>query len=382
MYPSSAAFKAAVRTDHIVVSKAEVWASDQKLQEINISDGSVKIDSGSAVRRTCEITLVTSRDSDNLVPNNDFDVLTPFGNELRLYRGVQYADGTEEYVPLGVFVITEVSINDSNEGVSIKLAGEDKSIRVSRAKWTQPYQMVSGTLEASITALLKDRFPDAEISFPTTNVTVNQVLLGAENDNDPWKDAVEIAELVGFDLFFDQNGVVQMKQFPTLDGSVVVALFTEGAGTTITQLNRTISTKSTFNGVIYTIEGSDVVLPIRVEAWDEDSSSPTYRYGVFGQVPTFIETNLLASSSEAVRAAASLLNTYIGSQEVVNWDSLVDPSLDVQDVVYVKSNGAKIDRLVIIDTLDIPLTPEGSMKADARTVRVVTSGEEVIVGTT
>lgn len=382
MYPSSAAFKAAVRTDHIVVSKAEVWASDQKLQEINISDGSVKIDSGSAVRRTCDITLVTSRESNNLVPNNDFDVLTPFGNELRLYRGVQYADGTEEYVPLGVFVITEVSISDSNDGVNIKLTGEDKSTRVSRAKWTQPYQMVTGTLEASLTALLKDRFPDVELSFPTTNVTVNQVLLGSENDNDPWKDAVEIAELVGFDLFFDQNGVVQMKQFPTLDGSVVVALFTEGAGTTITQLNRTISTKSTFNGVIYTIEGSDVVLPIRVEAWDEDSSSPTYRFGVFGQVPTFIETNLLATEAEAVRAAASLLNTYIGSQEVVNWDSLVDPSLDVQDVVYVKSNGAKIDRLVIIDTLDIPLTPEGSMKADARTVRVVASGEEVIVGTT
>ena len=315
------------------------------------------------------------------MPDNDFDLLTPFGNELRLYRGVQYTDGTKEYVPLGVFVITDVAISDTNEGVEIKLSGEDRSIRVSRAKWTQPYQMTSGTLEASLSALLKSRFPDAEISFPTTNVTVNQVLLGAENDNDPWKDAVEIAELVGFDLFFDQNGVVQMKQFPTLDGSVVVALFTEGQGTTITQLNRTISTKQTYNGVIYTIEGSDVATPIRVEAWDEDSSSPTYRFGVFGEVPAFVTTSLLATESEAVRAAASLLNTYIGSQEVINWDSLVDPSLDAQDVVYVKSNGAKVDRLVIIDSLTIPLKPESSMQADARTVRVVTVGEEVIVGT-
>ena len=381
MYPSSAAFKAAVRTDHVAVSKAEVWASDQKLAELNISDGNVQIDSSSAVRRMCDVSLVTSRETNNLVPDNDFDLLTPFGNELRLYRGVQYADGTQEYVPLGVFVITEVDISDANDGVSIKLSGEDKSIRVSRAKWTAPYQMVSGTLEDSLSALLKNRYPDVEVSFPTTNVTVNQVLLGAENENDPWKDAVEIAELVGFDLFFDQNGVVQMRQFPTLDGSVVVALYTEGDGTTITQLNRTISTKQTFNGVIYTIEGADVVLPIRVEAWDEDPSSPTYRYGVFGQVPTFIQTNLLATEAEAVRAAASLLNTYIGSQEVINWDSLVDPSLDVQDVVYVKSNGAKVDRLVIIDTLDIPLKPNASMKADARTVRVVTAGEEVIVGT-
>jgi hypothetical protein len=380
MYPSSAAFKAAVRTDHIVISKAEVWASDQKLQEINISDGSVSVNSGSAVRRTCEVTVITSRETANLVPDNDFDLLTPFGNELRLYRGVEYADGTQEYVPLGVFVITEVAIQDTNEGVKINLSGEDRSIRIARAKWTEPYQLPSGSLEDALTDLLKDRYPDAELSFPVTNVSVNQVILGSENSNDPWKDAVEIAELVGFDLFFDQNGVVQMKQFPTLDGSVVVALFAEDFGTTITSLDRTISTKETYNGIIYTIEGSDVVLPIRIEAWDEDTSSPTYRFGVFGEVPIFVETSLLATEEEAIRAAYSLLNIYIGKQEQIAFNSLVDPSLDVQDVIYVKSNGAKIDRLVIIDSLDVPLSPQGQMSANARTVRVVASGEQVLIG--
>jgi len=380
MYPSSAAFKEAVRNDHIVIAKAEVWASDQKLQEINISEGSVSVDSNSAVRRTCEVTLVTTRETANLVPDNDFDLLTPFGNELRLYRGVQFDNGTQEYVPLGVFVITEVGIQDTNDGVTIKLMGEDRSIRISRAKWTQPYQLPNGTLESALTDLLKNRYPDVELAFPVTNVSVNQVVLGSENSNDPWKDAVEIAELVGYDLFFDQNGVVQMQQFPTLDGSVVVALFVEGFGTTITSIDRRISTKETFNGVIYTIEGSEVATPIRVEVWDEDTSSPTYRFGVFGEVPIFIESNLLATEIQAVRAAYSLLNTYIGKQEQITFSSLVDPSLDVQDVIYVKSNGAKIDRLVIIDSLSIPLNPEGEMSATARTVRIVASGEQVLVG--
>jgi hypothetical protein len=380
MYPSSAAFKAAVRADHTVISKAEVWASDQKLQEINISDGSVSVNSGSAVRRTCEVTVITGRETANLVPDNDFDLLTPFGNELRLYRGVEYADGTQEYVPLGVFVITEVAIQDTNEGVKINLSGEDRSIRIARAKWTEPYQLPSGSLEDALTDLLKDRYPDAELAFPTTNVSINQIILGSENSNDPWKDAVEIAELVGYDLFFDQNGIVQMQQFPTLDGSVVVALFVEGDGTTITSLDRTISTKETYNGIIYTIEGSDVVLPIRIEAWDEDTSSPTYRFGVFGEVPTFVETSLLATEEEAIRAAYSLLNIYIGKQEQIAFNSLVDPSLDVQDVIYVKSNGAKIDRLVIIDSLEIPLSPQGQMTANARTVRVVAAGEQVLIG--
>jgi len=380
MYSSSSALKTAILTDHIVISKAEVWASDQKLQEINISEGTVQVDARSAVRRTCDITLITDRETTNLVPDNDFDLLTPFGNELRLYRGVQYSDGTDEYVPLGIFVIIEVAISDTNDGVKIQLKGEDRSIRISRAKFSEPYQMATGTLESSLTTLLKNRYPDVETAFPDTNATITNIVLGTEQDNDPWKDAVEIAEKVGFDLYFDQNGVARMNQFPTLDGSVVVATFIEGSGTTVTSLNRTISTKSTYNGVIYTIEGTEVATPIRVEVWDEDPASPTYRFGIFGEVPVFIETSLVATEAEAIRAAISLLNIYVGSQEVINWESLVDPTLDAQDVVFVKSNGSKVDRLVIIDSIDIPLTPKGSMSANARTVRVVATGEQVLIG--
>ena len=64
----------------------------------------------------------------------------------------------------------------------------------------------------------------------------------------------------------------------------------------------------------------------------------------------------------------------------MSFNSLVDPSLDVQDVIYIKSNGAKVDRLVIIDSLDIPLNPEGELSATARTVRIVASGEQVLIG--
>ena len=380
MYPASGALKASVLTDHIAIAKAEIWTSDQKLADIDVSAGSVTIDSSSATRRTCSVQLFDDRDITNLVPDNDFDLLTPFGNEIRLYRGVRFDDGTSEYVPLGVFVITDVSIKDDSQGITISISGEDRSLYVSRAKWTKPYQMVSGTLESSISNLLKDRYPDAITAFPTTNITVNQVILGTERDNNPWLDAVEICELVGYDLFFDADGIVQMKPFPSLDGSVVVATFEEGSGTTITSIDRNISTKETYNGIIYTVQGSNVPTPIKVEVWDEDTASPTYRYGKFGQVPTFIESNLLLTQNEAIAAASNLLNIYIGAQEMITWEQVVNPTLDVQDVVYIKSNGSKVDRLVILDKLEIPLSPSETMKADARTVRVVATGETVIVG--
>jgi hypothetical protein len=380
MYPASAALKSAILKDHIVVAKAEVWTSDQFLTTLNIASGSVSIDANSAVRRTCSVELTTSRDVTNLVPSNDFDLLTPFGNELRLFRGVQFIDGSVEYVPLGVFVITDVDISDQNDGVSIKVTGEDRSIIVTRSKWLEPYQMVSGTLEAGISNLLKSRYADVIIAFPTTGITIGQVVLGTDNDNDPWKDAVQICELVGYDLYFDATGTAVMNRFPILDGSVVVKKFSETDGTTLTSIDRSISTKETFNGIIYIVEGTQVSTPVRVTVWDEDTTSPTYRFGKFGQVPKVIKSNLLSTSDQAITAARALLNTYIGAQENIKWDAIVDPTLEAQDVVYIKTIGSKIDRLVIIDSISIPLGPTEQMSANARVVRVVAVGETIVVG--
>jgi hypothetical protein len=172
-----------------------------------------------------------------------------------------------------------------------------------------------------------------------------------------------------------------MRQFPTLDAASVVATYEEGNGTTITSLDRNISTKETYNGVVYTVEGSQVTTPVRVEVWDEDTTSPTYRYGVFGSVPTFITTNLISTSAEAIKAATLLLNTYIGQQEQIQFQSVVDPSLDVNDVIYVKSEGSKVDRTVIIDTIDVPLDYTSNLGVTTRVVRIVGANEIVAIGT-
>jgi hypothetical protein len=378
MYPTSNEFRAAIATSHIAVSKAEVWSGENRLSELAIESGNVEVNTASAIRRTCQVTLVTDRTTANLVPDTQFDLLTPFGNELKLYRGVEFSDGSREYIPLGVFVITDVNISDRNEGVVIELTGEDRALIVARNKWTAPYQVTSGALETAIENLLENRYPGVIVSLPTTNVTINQVILGVEKDNDPWQDAVEICQLVGYDLFFDATGAAVMKQFPTLDGTSPIATFVEGSGTTVTSLTRNLSTKETYNGVIYYVEGTNVSSPIRVEVWDEDPSSPTYRYGKFGQVPTFVDSNIVSSSSAAITAATLLLNTYIGAQEKINWEGIVNPALDVQDIVYVKTSGAKVDRVVILDSLSIPLSSTESMSSTARTVRLVDSGETII----
>ena len=377
MYPASAAFKTALSRDHVVVSKAEVWNQNQKLIDLPISSGSVSADASSTVRRTCNVTLFQQREANNLVPNTGFDYLTPYGNELRLFRGIKFADGTVEYVPLGVFEIIDVSISDTNDGIEIDITGLDRSVIISRNKLIDAYTLTTGTLESSITNLLQNRYADVQTNFPTTNISVEQVVIGTDNARDAWKSAVELCSLVGYDLYFDVFGVAIMRQFPSIDGAVVVATYIEGEGTTITSLDRSISSRETYNGIIYTAQGSRFS-PIQVQVWDEDTTSPTYRYGVFGSSPKFIDSQLVSTETDAIKAATSLLNRYIGAQETINWESMVDPTLEPNDVVYIKTVGSKVDRLVIIDSIEIPLGADETMSANARVVRIV--GENEIVG--
>ena len=377
MYSTSAEFLLKIRQSHTAISKAEVWGEGTKLRDLDITSGSVRVDAKSSVRRTVSINIVADREDNAIVPDDAFDDLAPFGNELRVYRGAVLDDGTEEYVPLGAFVMTDVVITDRLGGVDIVINGQDRSFKVSSNRWLNAYKVAAGDLADALTALLQNRYADIRLSFPTsTGVTINELVLGTDTDNDPWKDAVQIAEDAGYDLFFNPDGACELVPFPSLDASVVVASYEENEDATITELDRTLSTLNTYNGVCFTGESSKSD-PIRVEVWDEDPLSPTYRYGKFGQRVLFFSSPVIITSTAAVKAATSVLNRYLGAQEEVNWKAIVNPAHDANDVIYVNNVGAKVKRIIIIDSLDIPLDPSGTMSAKARTVRVVGDSQVV-----
>lgn len=377
MYTTSAEFLTLIRGSHTAIAKAEIWGEGTKLRDLDVVSGNVNVDARSAVRRSVSITVVTDRLDNTLVPDDAFADLAPFGNELRVYRGAVLSSGVEEYVPLGVFVMTDVAITDRLGGVEIVINGQDRSFKVSSNRWLNAYRVTSGDLSVVLIALLQNRLADIQLAFPSlTGVTVNDLILGTDTDNDPWKDAVQIAEDAGYDLFFDADGACQLAQFPSLDASVIVATYAENSDATITQIDRKLSSMNTYNGVCFTSESSRTD-PIRVEVWDEDPLSPTYRYGKFGQRVLFFSSPVIVTTNAAVAAATSVLNRYLGAQEEVNWEALVNPAHDANDVIYISNVGAKINRVIIIDSLDIPLESSGSMSARARTVRIVGDNQVV-----
>jgi hypothetical protein len=374
MYPASAAFRAAILQSHTVKTVAEVWtATGTKVVTLEIDSGAVNVDSTSAIRRTCSVILKTVRGA-SIIPTTVYDPLQPYGNELKLFRGVQYADGTTELTPLGVFVMRKVSFDDKSAELTLSVDGDDRSIKITRNKWTQPYTATAGSLTTALQAMILDRYPDATFDFPTIPTQILQQVFGQDFNNDPWKDAVTMAELAGYDLFFSPTGVVTLQQFPLIDAVTVDISYQENDSNVVLEVKRDDDVSQTYNGIIYVSEGSQINVPGRVEVWDNDVNSPTYRYGSFGQSPKTVSQSLIQDTDTMLLAATALLGKALGLLQGVSWIQIPNPALDVFDCVYLSNTGTNINRVLIVDKINIPLQETSTMQVTARTVRTVTSG--------
>lgn len=294
------------------------------------------------------------------------------------YGAMRQQQGTEvfnEEVPLGVFVMTEVNLEDAGQGATMEIIGVDRSIRIQKSLWVDPYQIAaSANLGTAISLVLSDRWSEVETDFQDTSQTVPATVLGLQSGGsgkDPWADVLKLAQAGGFDLFFDNEGIAVLTAVPDPSEQSPVEVYTEGEEAMVLQVNRRLSTDQTFNGVVVTGEGTNVRPPVRAVAFDEDPSSPTYRYGAFGERPTFISSPVVTSAAEAGVVAVAELAKLKGAEENVDWSQIADPSLDAGDVIEVQNTGTRLSRVMVLDKVRVPLQASGAMQATARTVRVL-----------
>ena len=371
MWPVTDAFREAVRQSHKVVTRVDILNDGVTIGTLYPVDGSVSVDSRRAVRRTLSMTVVD--EDGTLTPSQSATtgLLAPYGTELAVYRGIEYLDSTTELVPVGVFLLTEVTVTEDVDGEKISLRGSDRSLRISRNKLLDPYRIAAGTsLEAGLLGLLRDRWVDVQTDFPTTGITLPDVVIEAEKGGDPWAACITIAEAFGYDLAFSPDGIARMQPIPDPVEDDPVEVYQDGADAVLTTLTRTFDSQRAYNAIVVTAQGTANATPFRVIAWDENPNSITYRYGAFGEVPFFYESSLITSAEQAAVTAAALLRKATGQSESVSWGQIVNPAHDVLDVIRLKRQAKSLDLVLLIDRLDMPLGPDGAMSAVARTQEV------------
>jgi hypothetical protein len=291
---------------------------------------------------------------------------------------VRYSDGTTEVYPLGVFRLSDASFDESasvsgGAGIGISLSMYDRSRTVARDKFINVYTIPKGTnIITAIKRIIDRTFPGIDYDSVSTSQTTSEPKVFDASD-DPWASVVELAKSVGCEIYFDVEGSVVIAPPTDVDASPSPDFtYIESQKSTMTSLKKSFSDEQAFNGVIVTGESpGDDKPPVRAEAWDLEPSSPTYRYGPYGEVPDFVTDTNVKTVADAQRNADSILRKHLGAPSQLSCSSWTNPALEAGDIVQIERVRMGVTGLYTLDAFNIPFRKDGTQNLTVRSRRTV-----------
>jgi kumamolisin len=358
VYAVSTTFGQALRNAHTAIVKVDAYYDGTLLVgDLNIADGAVTVNGGTGVRRTLDVTLTDE---------GLWDTLDVIGVELKPYRGIRYPDGTEEWVPLGVFQLDAMNIGLApGGGIQIRSA-PDRWVKVQRAMFETPRaSVVAHSIRTEALTLASEAVPG--VTF-TQLATSTRTMAAVVWDRDRDAATIDLATSIGAEVFFDVAGNGLVKDAPLLSATPV---WTVDASTEGVMLggDRVRDRSRTYNVVVLSmsaVDGRTPFAPQTVE--DDDPTSRTYTGGAYGRVPFFYSSPLLRSANHALEAGPAILNRVKAVNAQLNVEAIVHPGLDRGDVITVIAPGGVVERH-LVDAVTIPLTVGGTQQITTRSSR-------------
>ncbi|MFJ7417997.1 DUF5047 domain-containing protein [Streptomyces uncialis] len=327
MYPVSERFLARLAESHTPVTRVQLILTDGRVLDLDHTGGNVAVDRAQAIRRTCTVTCADVA----LIPVTAADELATYGARLMLARGVEYGDGTEELVPLGVFRLDEAG-GDLSEG-PVTLQGKDLSAVVADDRFTAPFT-ASGTVVGAIRALVTRSLPGADVLAAIPDAPIGRRTFDTEAD--PWAAVQEIAAAAGAECYVNADGVFVIATLPDLTTATPAWSVEAAEGGVYISGTRQMSSSNVHNGVLARGENTaDNAAPVSYLATDNDPASPTYWAGPFGRRPAFYSSPTLTTTAACTAAANLKLAAAKAPNAKGDFSSLPNPALEPGDVIRV-----------------------------------------------
>lgn len=301
--------------------------------------GEVAVKSGTGVGRS--LAVVVRADVDDAV-------VDPFTVEWRVEYGIRLVSGETLWMPVGVFVLTDVEAEGPGR---VKVTAFDRWVRVVDARFERP-RVTQGNTPAAIASLLTD-------VDPRIVVDVSQAPQGShrsslwERDRD--KAVQSLARSIGAQVRFDAEGVARVTPVPSLDDPVF-ATINRGRGGTKIAHRAGVSSRRTYNAVVVVGEtpGGDPVYGVA-----RDTSNARTRYGgPAAKRPRFYVTSLIETTAQANAAAAGLLAQALGVARSLAVDAVPNPLMDAGHVIDVETHPSVWERH-IVEAFPLPLFGAG-----------------------
>lgn len=305
---------------------------------------------------------LTLRVPQYMYPADEFGLLAPFGNELRVYRGVRLGDGSETYT-WQVFRGRIRNVEQLSDG-SCTVECADRAADVADVNFVSPQNSnTANNINDEFQRLIVDAIPDATFGVSDTFSKMMEPMTW-EFERASALD--EIAISVGALWYPLANGDFVIRRFPwTVVGTPVVTM-TDSAGGSVNGWAARRSRDSIFNVVTVTGERLNGDLPVYATASDATPGSPTSITGNFGVRSRLERLQTPSTPGGAAGAAEDLLRTYVALTEEWTLQSVPDAALELGDVVTVAVNGRTVTQ--VVTGIALPLDLSGDMTISTRSL--------------
>lgn len=383
MYPISDKLAEALRKSFRLKTTVDVWYDGNYVATLPVGDGRVEIDRTADTRRNIDMVVADP----SFVPLYANSPLAPYGAELRVFAGIQFQDGSDEQIPLGVFRIESVDWDEAT-GAFPTVKGYDRSKAVIDAKFLMPYDASGRSAMAVMTALVTDVVECDVLMDPALR---DYALPGGSVfDSERWDAVQSIAAGMGAEPFFDVYGNLVVTAIPsitqaTAHGSAVWTV-DYGDNGVLVSAQRGVTRTGVYNAVAATGVSADAegAPPIGFAA-DTDPRSPTFwgpasalPYGPytptpFGQAVYRYTNNLLTDTPQCETAARGQLANFLGLARSLSFTCVPNYALDGGDLILVSYPSGQTE-LHLIDKLGVPLGPGNDFGGSTRTLTYQSSG--------
>jgi hypothetical protein len=372
--PRYRAYREALAAPHRVLTRVEVWRAGIQVEELAqdrtlvgnspytigarrpvFFTGSVRCTLNSRVTRVLTLTV-----PEYLYPWKTTDLLAPFGNELRAFRGIEYGDGSRDEFPVFRGPIVTPKPGD---GGRLQITANDRAWLVLKAGFDSPAQSnAGGGLVDEVERLILQALPDA--TFGTHDTFVDKVPVLAYDD-DRGEALDNLTKPAGAIWMARADGSFVVKRTPWTEPSgQTPVLLTDGPGGTLFSGYPDRNAESIFNRITVVSERPDGGPAMWATATDTDPASPTYAGGPFGVRSTRVRVTGAASQAQLYDLARSILARAKARVEAWQYTCVPDGSIELGDLI--SSSYREHDASQYVAGFNMPLDVDGKQQSDGR----------------
>jgi len=345
-------YRQALAAGHKPIIELEVWRGSQLLVDfLPVSTGEV----------TATLASRVSRVASGVAPGSFYDVISPFTDTLRCYRGIEMADGSKTYrwQTFG----GRLTDTDLNEEGNCEFSAEDMAGDVISRGFTVPEQStVNALVSDEVQRIISDALPDA-LFGTSDSYSIRVPALIWEHDRGQALD--EMSTAVGSFWYPLANERFVLRHVPwTVAGDSVLTMRDGDGGTILTSSSRR-DRRNVYNQITVTGERLDGTVPVYYTAADDNPASTTFIGGPFGIRNKQLSLNTPTTYEAARSAAFDYLRRTTSLTEAWSFSCVPDAALELGDVLDLEVKGRSVFKQVV-DSIQMPMVVEGSMYVSCR----------------